>query len=123
MGNTIVHKKPKGIPNNYSSKLALFIDKLLAKNSENRPSAKEALKMVPKSVKNLDRFKKKIVNDSDSDLNKSIPYDQGVRDNIFNHAQSQDNENYRMRPISAAVIRSPNVRIKELSKDKRDFKI
>ena len=50
LGNTIVHKKPKAIPKSYSPKLALFIEKLLAKSSENRPSAKEALRMIPKSV-------------------------------------------------------------------------
>lgn len=48
LGNTIVHKKPKGIPKNYSAKLSLFIEKLLAKSPENRPSAKEGLRMIPK---------------------------------------------------------------------------
>ena len=65
LGNAIVHNKTKGIPKNYSSKLSLFIEKLLSKTTEKRPSAKEALRIIPKSVRMLERFKTKGQRDTD----------------------------------------------------------
>ena len=83
--------------------------------------------MIPKSIKNLDRYKKKPMTadcDSDnSDLNQSLPYDRAQKASNPSHAVSQEAEPYKLRPISAAVIRSPNVKIKESTKEKRDFKI
>ncbi|CAI2375852.1 unnamed protein product [Moneuplotes crassus] len=121
LGNTIVHNKPKGIPKNYSTKLSLFIEKLLAKSTDNRPSAKEALRMVPKSIKNLDHFKvKKNMDSSNSEINATTPYDSSPKGNRIHNVISKQ-EDSKARPISAAVIRSPNVKIKEPVR--KEFKI
>jgi hypothetical protein len=34
----------------------LFIERLLAKSPDNRPTARDAIKMIPKVVKALDRY-------------------------------------------------------------------
>ena len=51
LGNNIVNKKPKPLPANYSSKLISFVDSLLAKKACDRPSAREAVLMIPSFVK------------------------------------------------------------------------
>lgn len=122
LGNTIVHNKPKSIPKNYSTKLSLFIEKLLAKSTDNRPSAKEALKLIPKSIKSLDRFHcKKEIESINSDINISTPYGPVSSENNFQNVISQINNDAKTRPISAAIVRSPNVKIKEPAK--KEFKI
>ena len=50
LGNNIVKEKPKPIPSQYSDNLILFIDKMLSKRPDRRPSAKEALKMIPLDI-------------------------------------------------------------------------
>ena len=50
LGNNIVKGTPKPIPSQYSCDLVLFIDKLLSKKPERRPSAKEAMGMIPKDI-------------------------------------------------------------------------
>ena len=51
LGNNIVKGIPKSLPQQYSNELKAFIDKLLEKRPENRPSAKEAIDMIPKDIK------------------------------------------------------------------------
>ena len=50
LGNSIVKGTPKPIPSQYSTDLVLFIDRLLSKKPERRPSAKEAIGMIPKDI-------------------------------------------------------------------------
>ena len=50
LGNNIVKGKPKALPQQYSEELNGFIDKMLSKRPEKRPSAKEGLEMIPKDV-------------------------------------------------------------------------
>ena len=50
LGNNIVKEKPKPIPSLYSNNLILFIDKMLSKRPDRRPSAKEALNMIPLDI-------------------------------------------------------------------------
>jgi len=50
LGNNIVKGKPKPIPSQYSDNLILFIDKMLSKRPERRPSAKESLSMIPGDI-------------------------------------------------------------------------
>ena len=47
LGNNIVNKKPKPLPLVYSSKLMNFIDKFLAKKPSERPTAREAVLIIP----------------------------------------------------------------------------
>ena len=51
LGNNIVNKKPKPLPQIYSSKFNNFIDRLLAKKPFDRPSAREAVMLIPSFVK------------------------------------------------------------------------
>ncbi len=58
LGNNIVNKKPKALPQTYSSKLISFIDHLLAKKAHERPSSREALMLIPTFVKRAYEQKK-----------------------------------------------------------------
>ena len=50
LGNNIVKGKPKELPNIYSNELKLFIEKMLTKKPDKRPSAKEAKDLIPKNI-------------------------------------------------------------------------
>ena len=52
LGNNIVKGVPKALPNHYSNDLKNFVDKMLEKKAEKRPSAKEALDMIPGNILN-----------------------------------------------------------------------
>ena len=47
LGNLIVSRKPKAIPPVYSQRLNEFITKLMQKKAVDRPSAKQAITMLP----------------------------------------------------------------------------
>ena len=47
LGFNIVHKQPKNIPSQYSPKLNNFINKLLDKNPQTRPTAQELIEKFP----------------------------------------------------------------------------
>ena len=50
LGNNIVKGRPKELSSMYSNELKLFIDKMLTKKPEKRPSAKEAKDLIPKNI-------------------------------------------------------------------------
>ena len=50
LGNNIVKGKPKPLPPQYSEELSKFIEKMLGKRPEKRPSAREALEMIPRDI-------------------------------------------------------------------------
>ncbi len=50
LGNNIVKGRPRELPSIYSHELKLFIDKMLTKKPDKRPSAKEAKDLIPKSM-------------------------------------------------------------------------
>ena len=50
LGNNIVKGRPKELPNMYSNELKYFIDKMLTKKPDKRPSAKEAKDLIPKNI-------------------------------------------------------------------------
>ena len=52
LGNNIVKGVPLALPNHYSNDLKNFVDKMLEKKAEKRPSAKEALDMIPNNILN-----------------------------------------------------------------------
>lgn len=127
LGNTIVNKKPKSIPKEYSAKFSLFVERLLAKSPENRPTARDAIKMIPKIVKTLDRYKDKpeeeVESWNSSDKNMSMPYDRSPVAKQNKNSIQQDLDVFKARPISAAVARSSNPRPTDFQKEKREFKI
>lgn len=47
LGNNIVNKKPKPLPQIYSNKLSSFIDKFLIKKASERPTARETVLLIP----------------------------------------------------------------------------
>ncbi|CDW91219.1 protein kinase domain containing protein [Stylonychia lemnae] len=57
LGNNIVNKKHKQLPQIYSNKLSNFIDRFLAKKASERPSAREAVQLIPTFVKSAKDFK------------------------------------------------------------------
>ena len=52
LGNSIINEQPASLPSCYSKKLYDFILLLMTKNKNKRPSATEALKLVPEKIKN-----------------------------------------------------------------------
>jgi NIMA (never in mitosis gene a)-related kinase len=50
LGNAIAHKKPKPVPHVYSNKFQTFVERLLKKNPRDRPTALEAIGMIPAFV-------------------------------------------------------------------------
>ena len=52
LGNNIVKGVPKALPTHYSNELKSFVDKMLEKRADKRPSAKEALDMIPCDIRN-----------------------------------------------------------------------
>ena len=69
LGNNIVKTKQKELPKQYSAELGKFIDVMLSKRPEKRPSAKEGLEMIPKDIFN----KIKIAQDNNVDI-KTRPF-------------------------------------------------
>lgn len=53
----------------------------------------------------------------------SMPYDKSPEVIQKANMISNDGDLQKIRPISAAVVRGPNVRIKDNVKDKREYKI
>ena len=72
LGNNICHRKPKAIASSFSLRFIAFVDKLLSKKSSDRPTALEAIKMIPSFIKNAytDKFR---VSDQDGSLKKRVP--------------------------------------------------
>ena len=52
LGDLIINEQPEHLPTCYSDKLYDFILKLMTKNKNKRPSANEALKLIPEKIKN-----------------------------------------------------------------------
>ena len=52
LGQSIVNDNPPSLPSCYSDKLNLFINKLMTKDKKLRPSATEALQLIPQKIKN-----------------------------------------------------------------------
>ena len=50
LGNNIVKGRPKELPSIYSNELKIFIEKMLTKKPEKRPSAKDAKDLIPKNI-------------------------------------------------------------------------
>ena len=52
LGNAIINEQPPNLPICYSNELYDFILRLMIKNKDQRPSAKEALELIPEKIKN-----------------------------------------------------------------------
>ena len=88
LGNNIVKGVPKSLPAQYSNELRFFIDKMLEKKAENRPTAKEALELIPKEIKekiksNGEKFHIKSKRPFSSAMNKVISVNKDEIKNLF----------------------------------------
>ena len=88
LGNNIVKGVPKSLPHQYSNELRAYIDKMLEKKPEKRPSAKEALELIPMEIKekissNGDKFQIKSKRPFSSVMNKIITVNKNEMRNLF----------------------------------------
>lgn len=51
LGNNIVNKKPKSLPEQYSERFSTFLGRMLKKKAFDRPPIRDMLLFIPKSVK------------------------------------------------------------------------
>ena len=74
LGNSIINEQPAHLPSCYSDKLYEFILLLMTKNKNKRPSANEALKLVPEKIRNKlnNIIDDKLKNNNDNNDNTSI---------------------------------------------------
>ena len=103
LGNNIVKGRPKELPMMYSNELKLFIEKMLTKRPEKRPSAKEAKDLIPKNImeKIFLAYKNKIeiksrpfssVGTRKSNTENSLNVNNGKNDNAENLNNKNDEE-------------------------------
>ena len=88
LGNNIVKGVPKSLPVQYSNELRFFINKMLEKKAENRPTAREALELIPKEIKekiklNGEKFHIKSKRPFSSAMNKVISVNKDEIKNLF----------------------------------------
>ena len=98
LGNNIVKGVPKSLPVQYSNELRFFIDKMLEKKPENRPTAKEALDLIPKEIKekiksNGEKFQIKSKRPFSSAMNKIITVNKDEIRNLFFEKDKMKNKN------------------------------
>ena len=99
LGNNIVKRRQKELPGFYSTELKNFIDRMLTKKPEKRPSAKDAKSMIPANImENIfgNKNKEEIKIRPFSSLGKRKNKDFNVNDktnsnNILNNKLEKDN--------------------------------
>jgi hypothetical protein len=94
LGNSIINEQPAHLPSCYSSKLYEFILLLMTKNKNKRPSAHEALKLIPEKIKN--KLNNKILNNDSKNIIKSNSKDGHLvikNKNISNNNDSKNDSN------------------------------
>ena len=102
LGNSIINEEPMHLPSCYSQKLYEFILVLMTKNKNKRPSATEALKLIPEQIKdklegktkekNKDNFYKNNNNNNNKNRRKTIDEDSLSNKNI-NESKNDINNN------------------------------
>ena len=123
LGNNIVKGRPKELSNIYSNDLKLFIDKMLTKKPEKRPSAKEAKELIPKNVleKIFLAYKNKIEiksrpfssvgnrksNDNSNNINNDNTYKQ--KDDKEKKIDNNDNNNIEKNNIISKENKKDNI--------------
>ena len=80
LGHSIVNENPPNLPKCYSEELVNFIFKLMTKNKQKRPSATEALKLIPERIKNKYNLNKK--ENKNNNLNESSKNNNKLGQNV-----------------------------------------
>ena len=83
LGQAIINDNPPKLPECYSEELGNFINKLMAKNKKHRPTAAEALELIPSKIK--DKF------ENENNLNKkNINNNKILKNNMNINAKNKD---------------------------------
>ena len=83
LGQAIINDNPPKLPECYSEELGNFINKLMTKNKKHRPTAAEALELIPSKIK--DKF------ENENNLNKKNINNNKIRKNNMNiNANNKD---------------------------------
>ena len=110
LGNSIINEQPASLPSCYSSKLYDFILLLMTKNKNKRPSASEALKLIPEKIRNLLNNNKYMEKNNSIEKdniyeNKRIIENESLSDNKINDTKDENDTNNTNNGIN---IYSPN---------------
>ena len=98
LGNSIINEQPVHLPTCYSNKLYEFILALMTKNKNKRPSATEALKLIPEKIKDKlngktkDKDKEKGKNNSSYE-NKKLIDEESLSNKNINESKNDSNNN------------------------------
>ena len=117
LGNSIINEQPAHLPSCYSSKLYEFILLLMTKNKNKRPSAQEALKMIPDKIKNklnnkiLDNNNKNIINKSNSKDGHLTIKNKNISNNNDSKNDSNNNDRNTSTKNSMKIIEKNNENI------------
>ena len=83
LGQAIINDNPPKLPECYSEELGNFINKLMTKNKKHRPTAAEALELIPSKIK--DKF------ENENNLNKkNINNNKILKNNMNINAKNKD---------------------------------
>ena len=97
LGNSIINEQPASLPSCYSSKLYDFILLLMTKNKNKRPSASEALKLIPEKIinhlNNKHIEKNNCIEKENIYENKRIIENESLSDNKINDENDTNNTN------------------------------
>ena len=88
LGQSIVNENPPELPGCYSDELKYFVSKLMTKNKKFRPTATEALKLIPVKIKN--KFGNKDNNSNIPNLKKSEEVNRKI--NSYKKNKTTDNK-------------------------------
>ena len=122
LGNSIINEQPAHLPSCYSSKLYEFILLLMTKNKNKRPSAHEALKLIPDKIKNklnnklLDSNSKNIIKSGSKDghlviKNKNISNNNDSKNDSNSISNSNNNDRNSSTKNSMKIIEKNNENI------------
>ena len=95
LGNSIINEQPPHLPSCYSNKLFEFILLLMTKNKNKRPSAKEALELIPDKIKIKLNNK---INEKNGKLNNKI--NDKIKNNFYENKKLKENESVSNNNIS-----------------------
>ena len=91
LGNSIINEQPAYLPSCYSDKLYEFILKLMTKNKNKRPSANEALKLIPEKIKNkLNNKNNDNKNKNNNNENKNLKDDESLSNKNENNINNNN---------------------------------
>ena len=125
LGNAIINDEPTHLPSCYSQKLYEFILLLMTKNKNKRPSASEALKLIPERIKNKLNGKIKEKNKDRFIKNKNLSQRNSKKRTIEEESLCNKNINESKNDINDSKILLSNklMSIKNLEKNNENINL